>query len=137
MAFDPMRKFASVMMVFFVAFKWYLLCHLRSLDDALSSLCLRMFCFPLQVLRKELKLRHHSRLDRLVCLLRATELVQALGQPSGGTFGGLLNMYLLRPLTKLMPNAIKKPIFDVVLNYSLGLPSPSRVIAITKNAKQK
>jgi hypothetical protein len=60
--------------------------------------------------------------------LRATELVQTLGQPSGGTIGGFLNTHFLRPLTKLIPNAIKKPIFDAVLNYSLGLPRPSKVV---------
>jgi hypothetical protein len=60
--------------------------------------------------------------------LRATELVQTLGQPRGGTIGGFLNTHILRPLTKLIPNIMKKPIFDAVLNYSLGLPRPSKVL---------
>ena len=73
------------------------------------------------VLRKELKNRHEDRMDRLTCLLRATELVQALGQPQGGSLTGMLNTYALRPLTRLTPNAIKKPIFNAVLKDSLGL----------------
>jgi len=73
-------------------------------------------------MRKELRLRQQRRMDRIICLLRATELVQALGQPSGSTtITGLLNIRLLRPLTKLTPNFIKAPIFDAVLKYSLGL----------------
>jgi hypothetical protein len=89
------------------------------------------------VLRQELKLRHYGRLDRLGCLLRATELVQALGQPSGGTLGGFLNTHFLRPLTKLIPNTIKKPIFNAVLNYSLGLPRPSKVIMKLKQQEKQ
>jgi len=74
------------------------------------------------LLRKELRLRQQVRMDRLICLLRATELVQALGQPSGNTtLSGLFNTKVLRPLTKLTPNFIKAPIFDAVLKYSLGL----------------
>ena len=80
--------------------------------------------FPLfvtLVLRKELKYRHEDRMDRLTCLLRVTELVQALGQPQGGSVTGMLNTYVLRPMTRLTPNVIKKPIFNAVLKYSLGL----------------
>lgn len=76
---------------------------------------------PLQ-LRTELKNRQVQRMERLICLLRATELVQALGQPSGSTsLSSLLNTKVLRPLTKLIPNFIKAPVFDAVLKYSLGL----------------
>jgi hypothetical protein len=71
-------------------------------------------------LRRELKARHIRRMDRLICLLRATELVQALGQPSGNTTG-MFNTKILRPLTKLTPDFIKTPIFDAILRYSLGL----------------
>jgi hypothetical protein len=73
------------------------------------------------VLRSELKERHEARMDRLTCLLRATELVQALGQPQGGSSTGFLNTYGLRPIMKLTPNAIKAPIFDAILRYSVGL----------------
>lgn len=72
-------------------------------------------------LRSELKRRHDARVARLICLLRATEMVQALGQPHGGTIGGTLNTKLLRPLTRLTPNLIKAPVFDAVLKYSLGM----------------
>ena len=78
--------------------------------------------FDPYALRKELKNRHDTRMDRLVCLLRATELVQALGQPAGGTMSGLFNTKIFRPLVRLIPNFIKAPIFDSVLKYSLGLP---------------
>lgn len=72
--------------------------------------------------RRELRLRQRLRMDRLICLLRATELVQALGQPSGNTtLSGILNTKVLRPLTKLTPNFIKAPIFNAVLKYSVGL----------------
>jgi 2-polyprenyl-6-methoxyphenol hydroxylase-like FAD-dependent oxidoreductase len=76
---------------------------------------------PIQ-LRIELKQRQSHSMDRLICLLRATELVQALGQPSGNTtMSGILNTKVLRPITRLLPNFIKAPIFDAVLKYSLGL----------------
>ena len=60
-------------------------------------------------------------MDRLTCLLRVTELVQALGQPQGRSLTGTLNTYFLRPLTRLTPNFVKRPTFNAVLKYSLGL----------------
>jgi 2-polyprenyl-6-methoxyphenol hydroxylase-like FAD-dependent oxidoreductase len=76
---------------------------------------------PIQ-LRNVLKTRQTNRMERLICLLRATELVQALGQPSGDTtLSGLVNTKILRPLVAVTPNFIKAPIFDAVLKYSLGL----------------
>lgn len=77
------------------------------------------FAFDPFVLRRELQDRHDARTDRMVCLLRATELVQALGQPTGAA--GAFNTRVLRPLTRLLPNFIKRPFFDAVLKYSLGL----------------
>jgi 2-polyprenyl-6-methoxyphenol hydroxylase-like FAD-dependent oxidoreductase len=77
------------------------------------------FAFDPYILRSELQERHDTRTDRVVCLLRATELVQSLGQPTGTA--GTFNTKVLRPLTKLLPNFIKAPIFDAVLKYSLGL----------------
>ena len=77
--------------------------------------------FDPAILREALMRRHTGRMDRLICLLRATELVQALGQPSG--VAGAFNTKLLRPLVKLVPNMIKAPIFDSVLKYSLGVSS--------------
>ncbi|CAB9502333.1 expressed unknown protein [Seminavis robusta] len=72
-------------------------------------------------LRSELMTRHERRLDRLVCLLRATEIVQALGQPRDGTMSGFLAKHVLRPLMKMAPNFVKTPFFNAMLTYSLGL----------------
>ena len=73
------------------------------------------------MLRQELKSRHDHRLQRLICLLRATELVQALGQPTSGTFSGFLSRDIIRPLMRLTPSFVKTPIFNAVAKYSLGL----------------
>jgi 2-polyprenyl-6-methoxyphenol hydroxylase-like FAD-dependent oxidoreductase len=77
--------------------------------------------FDPYLLRDVLKRRHEARIDRLICLLRITELVQALGQPEGETIGGAFNTKIFRPLAKLIPNFVKAPIFDSVMKYSLGL----------------
>lgn len=77
--------------------------------------------FDPYILEEVLKERNDARMDRLVCLLRATELVQALGQPTGGTLSGQFQTKLLRPLVQRIPNLIKAPIFDQVLKYSLGI----------------
>ncbi|KAL3920867.1 MAG: hypothetical protein SGILL_003044 [Bacillariaceae sp.] len=74
------------------------------------------------VLRKELVTRHDHRLHRLICLLRITELVQALGQPESGTFAGMISRDIIRPMMKITPTIIKTPIFNAVMQYSLGLP---------------
>jgi 2-polyprenyl-6-methoxyphenol hydroxylase-like FAD-dependent oxidoreductase len=80
-----------------------------------------LLSFDPELLRSQLRTRHDSRLKRLIALLRATELVQALGQPTGGTLSGLINRKVLRPVTRITPNFIKAPMFDAVLKYSLGL----------------
>mmetsp|Transcript_2708 Transcript_2708/g.6346 ORF Transcript_2708/g.6346 Transcript_2708/m.6346 type:complete len:536 (-) Transcript_2708:47-1654(-) len=74
------------------------------------------------LLRQELKERHDVRLTRLICLLRATEMVQALGQPMTGTLAGFISRDVIRPLMRLTPGFIKTPIFNAVAKYSLGLP---------------
>jgi 2-polyprenyl-6-methoxyphenol hydroxylase-like FAD-dependent oxidoreductase len=78
--------------------------------------------FDPDALRDELKLRHERRLGRLIHLLRATELVQALGQPTSGTLSGFITRAILRPLMRITPAFIKTPIFNSMLKYSLGLP---------------
>jgi 2-polyprenyl-6-methoxyphenol hydroxylase-like FAD-dependent oxidoreductase len=78
------------------------------------------------LLEKVLKERDESRMKRLVCLLRATELVQFLGQPSGTL--GQFQTKILRPVVHMIPNLIKSPIFDRVLKYSLGI-TPFRTVA--------
>lgn len=82
--------------------------------------------FDPYILEEVLKERNDARMDRLVCLLRATELVQALGQPTGGTVSGQFQTKILRPLVQRIPNFIKAPIFDRVLKYSLGI-TPFRI----------
>ena len=83
--------------------------------------------FDPYVLRDELKNRHDARLSRLIHLLRATELVQALGQPTSGTLTGLISRDILRPLMRLTPDFIKTPIFNFMLKYSLGFPEESTI----------
>lgn len=56
----------------------------------------------------------------MMALLRATELVQALAQPSG-PFGSFLTRFFIRPAMLLTPNFAKRPMFDFMLRYSLGL----------------
>jgi 2-polyprenyl-6-methoxyphenol hydroxylase-like FAD-dependent oxidoreductase len=77
--------------------------------------------FEPYALRKELLDRYDRRSHRLLCLLRATELVQALGQPSSGLVGSV-SQHIIRPLMKLCPDFVKRPMFNAVLRYSLGLP---------------
>lgn len=74
------------------------------------------------ILRNELKKRHEDRLDRLLHVLRATELVQALGQPRGGTLIGFLAKNFVRPCMRIAPDFIKTPFFNAMLKYSLGVP---------------
>lgn len=77
--------------------------------------------FDPYAIRKEFLQRFDSRSDRLLGLLRATELVQAMGQPSSGVTG-IVSQSLLRPIMRLAPSFIKTPMFNAVLRYSLGLP---------------
>ncbi|GKY96880.1 hypothetical protein MPSEU_000647000 [Mayamaea pseudoterrestris] len=95
------------------------------LHDAVEKSCVpcpadALLGFDPSLLRDNVKGRHDGRLRRLICLLQATELVQALGQPNGGTLMGKLNTNIIRPLTRLTPNFIKAPIFDAVLKYALN-----------------
>ena len=63
--------------------------------------------------------RHFNREQRLLQLLRSTELVQRLAQPSG--FGSFIATWLVRPMVKVCPQAVKKRVFDYMIRYSLGL----------------
>ena len=82
--------------------------------------------FDPYLLRKELLSRHDRRLNRLICLLRSSEIVQALGQPSKGSLPGVMSRDIIRPLMRLTPAFIKTPIFNKVMEYSLGLLSVQR-----------
>jgi len=79
--------------------------------------------FEPHLLRKELLNRHDRRLNRLICLLRSSEIVQALGQPTKGSIPGLISRDIIRPLMRITPDFIKTPIFNSVMQYSLGLHS--------------
>jgi 2-polyprenyl-6-methoxyphenol hydroxylase-like FAD-dependent oxidoreductase len=97
----------------------------RSLETSLlgtSKIEYPPLAFDPVMLRQELKGRHDNRLQRLICLLRATEMVQALGQPTTGTLAGFVSRDVIRPLMRLTPGFIKTPVFNAVLKYSLGLP---------------
>mmetsp|Transcript_37357 Transcript_37357/g.54624 ORF Transcript_37357/g.54624 Transcript_37357/m.54624 type:complete len:374 (-) Transcript_37357:308-1429(-) len=71
-------------------------------------------------LRDELRYQHKKLGARLLCLLRATELVQTMGQPHSA-LSGFIFKGVMRPAMRLTPDFLKKPIFDYVLKYSLGL----------------
>ena len=93
--------------------------------------------FDPERLRFELKERHHRRYDRMMALLRATELVQALAQPSG-PFSSFLTRFFIRPAMQLTPNFAKKPCFDFMLRYSLGLTSggdSNNIVEMTRKSK--
>mmetsp|Transcript_26285 Transcript_26285/g.57683 ORF Transcript_26285/g.57683 Transcript_26285/m.57683 type:complete len:705 (+) Transcript_26285:164-2278(+) len=89
-------------------------------DSTSGDKKLHALLFDPDKLREEIKARHHRRYGRMVSLLRATELVQTLAQPSG-PFSGFLLKWLVRPAMRMAPNFAKKPIFDFMLRYSLGL----------------
>lgn len=72
------------------------------------------------LLRKELLARNVRREQRLLYLLRSTELVQQLAQPSS-RFGSILSTWIVRPIVKLCPDVVKVKVFDYYKRYSLGL----------------
>mmetsp|Transcript_17232 Transcript_17232/g.28692 ORF Transcript_17232/g.28692 Transcript_17232/m.28692 type:complete len:146 (-) Transcript_17232:71-508(-) len=88
-------------------------------------------------LRFKLKERHRRRYGRMMALLRATELVQALAQPSG-PFSSFLSRWLIRPAMQLTPNFAKKSMFDFMLRYSLGLTAggDNNIVEMTRKSKQ-
>mmetsp|Transcript_44726 Transcript_44726/g.50145 ORF Transcript_44726/g.50145 Transcript_44726/m.50145 type:complete len:558 (-) Transcript_44726:52-1725(-) len=83
----------------------------------------QQLAFDPHLLRKQLLDRYDKRLHRLICLLRSSEIIQALGQPTKGSLSGLISRSLIRPLMRLTPGLIKTPIFNRVMEYSLGLHS--------------
>ena len=74
----------------------------------------------LDLLRKELKDRHLRHEHRILRLLRSTELVQRLAQPSGFV-SEFFATKIVRPVMKLCPDGLKKAIFGYMMKYSLGL----------------
>jgi len=81
----------------------------------------QQLAFDPYLMRRELLNRHDRRLNRLICLLRSSEIVQALGQPTNGSIPGLISRDIIRPMMRLMPDFVKTPIFNRVMKYSLGL----------------
>lgn len=79
--------------------------------------------FDPYVLRNELLDRHDRRINRLICLLRSSEIVQALGQPTRESLLGWISRDMIRPLMRVTPDFVKTPIFNRVMEYSLGLHS--------------
>lgn len=64
--------------------------------------------------------RNQRRYERMLCLLRATELVQAISQPSD-TLSGIISNRILRPAMMIVPSFVKETIFSYMIKYSLGL----------------
>eukprot|EP00536_Pseudo-nitzschia_multiseries_P004672 jgi/Psemu1/188610/e_gw1.79.57.1 len=85
-----------------------------------------LLAFDPHLLRKELLDNYDRRLHRLICLLRSSELVQALGQPTKGSISGWISRCIIRPAMRVTPDFIKTPIFNRVMEYSLGLHSTIR-----------
>ena len=70
-------------------------------------------------MRAELLERHYPGETRLLYLLRSTELVQRLAQPTG--LMSVLSKYAVRPVVMAAPDAVKRPVFEYMIRYSLGL----------------
>ena len=79
----------------------------------------QLFC-----LRQEINEWHFRIEQRLLNLLRSTEVVQRLAQPHG-IFGSFFTAKIIRPVMKLCPEGVKKAVFDYMMRYSLGLSSQS------------
>ena len=73
-----------------------------------------------ELLRKEMKERHSRTEQRVLNLLRSTELVQQLAQPHGFV-SSFFATKIVRPLMRICPAGIKKAIFGYMIKYSLGL----------------
>ena len=64
--------------------------------------------------------RNQRRYERMLCLIRATELVQAISQPSD-SLTGFLSTKIIRPAMMLIPSVFKEAAFSYMIKYSLGL----------------
>lgn len=73
----------------------------------------------LESLRKALISFNDRRLDRLMVLIRSTELVQAMAQP-GSDFTAMLTKYIIRPFFSVIPSSIKEAAFSTIMRYSVG-----------------
>jgi len=73
-----------------------------------------------KLLRQRLLERQSKKEQRLIQLLRSTELVQIMAQPRG-PLGSMLATWIVRPAMRLCPESVKKTVFDYMIRYSLGL----------------
>ena len=98
----------------------------KTYNKGLSSMKPQMTFNP-KLLRSLLRQQYVDTYEpRLLCLLRATELVQNLAQPSSKALTGILSTHVIRPTMRFMPDFIKKPIFDYMVKYSLGMTSEKK-----------
>jgi hypothetical protein len=118
-------------------------------DDDNDSNCMKnieisQLAQRMDYIRYEFKVRHQERIDRLKCVIQISELVQLLGQQQLSnaqyTSFGWYNTNIIRPILQIMPNWIKRPIFNEVMKYSLGMgffhrPIQKRIPS--NNAKRK
>ena len=63
--------------------------------------------------------RNKRRFERVMCLVRSTELVQFMAQPSSDLEINV-SKYLVRPAMMLVPSFIKEFAFTTMMKYSLG-----------------
>jgi 2-polyprenyl-6-methoxyphenol hydroxylase-like FAD-dependent oxidoreductase len=75
--------------------------------------------FDFKTIRDALLERNQRRFGRVMCLIRSTELVQSLAQPST-EFTTVLTKNFVRPAMMMIPAFIKQAAFSVVMKYSLG-----------------
>ena len=95
----------------------------HALSNSVSSACIQQsldgLAFDPYVLRQNLENRHEGREDRLVALLRATELVQALGQPPDHSVLGFLSKYVVRPAMRIIPRPMPSKLQFSILCSSI------------------
>ncbi len=91
-----------------------------SLAEDNQDLSSSSFRYNPNTLKAALTDRNNRRYERMLCLLRATELVQTISQPSD-SFSGFLSNKVVRPVMMLVPSFLKEAIFSYMIKYSLGL----------------
>lgn len=93
----------------------------HTLDIFLASGSSSSSQFDMDKFQNAMSIRCERRVGRMLCLLRATDLVQALAQPRTGSISGFLSKNIVRPAINFAPDFLKKPAFAFVMKYSLGL----------------
>jgi 2-polyprenyl-6-methoxyphenol hydroxylase-like FAD-dependent oxidoreductase len=75
--------------------------------------------FDPYVLRSAIMERNTRRFERVMCLIRSTELVQYMAQPTS-MWASMLAKHILRPCMMIIPSSVKEIAFSAVMKYSLG-----------------